>query len=110
MIAGFEEALFDRDALLTPTTPLPATKIEDDVETELLGKKVNTFKTFTRNCNPISMVGYPAITVPAGYSTSGLPVGLQIVTRPWEEDKLLSIAHAFEQATNVRRAPELAVL
>jgi Asp-tRNA(Asn)/Glu-tRNA(Gln) amidotransferase A subunit family amidase len=108
MIAGFEEALFNRDALLIPTTPLPATRIEDDVETELLGKRVNTFRTFTRNCNPISMVGYPAITIPAGYSASGLPIGLQIVTRPWEEDKLLSMAHAFEQTTKVRMRPELA--
>jgi aspartyl-tRNA(Asn)/glutamyl-tRNA(Gln) amidotransferase subunit A len=107
MIAGFEEAMVGTDALLLPTTPLPACKIGDDMETELLGKKVNTFLTFIRNCDPISVVGYPAITVPAGYSQTGLPIGLQIVTRPWEESKLLGFAHDFEQTTKIRKPPKL---
>jgi Asp-tRNA(Asn)/Glu-tRNA(Gln) amidotransferase A subunit family amidase len=107
MIAGFKEALSGLDGLLLPTTPLPAAKIGDDVETELVGKKVNTFLTFIRNCDPVSVVGYPAISVPAGYSKTGLPIGLQIVARPWEEGKLLSMAYAFEQGTKVRKAPQL---
>jgi len=107
MIAGFEDAIGGVDALLLPTTPLPAAAIGEDVETELRGTKVNTFLTFIRNCDPISVVGYPAITVPAGYSRSGLPIGLQIVARPWEETGLLAIAHAFEQATRVRKPPKL---
>lgn len=105
MIASFEEAMAGVDALLLPTTPLPASRIGEDVETELLGKKVNTFLTFIRNCDPISVVGYPAITVPAGYSKIGLPIGLQIVARPWEEGKLLGIAYAFEQETRIRKPP-----
>jgi len=107
MISGFKAAMSGVDALLLPTTPLPASKIGEDVETELQGKKVNTFLTFIRNCDPISVVGYPAISLPAGYSQGGLPIGLQIVARPWEEDKLLSMAYAFEQATKVRKAPKL---
>lgn len=107
MISGFEDALFGLDALLLSTTPLPAAKIGEDVETELLGKKVNTFLTFIKNCDPVSVVGYPAITVPAGYSNNGLPIGLQIVSRPWTDNKLLSMAYAFEQATKVRKAPKL---
>jgi len=107
MISGFKEAMTGLDALLLPTTPLPASKIGEDVETELEGKKVNTFLTFIRNCDPISVVGYPSISVPAGYSQTGLPIGLQIVARPWEEDKLLSMAYAFEQATKVRKPPKL---
>ena len=107
MISGFEEAMTGLDALLLPTTPLPASKIGEDVETELLGKKVNTFLTFIKNCDPISVVGYPAITVPAGYGNTGLPVGLQIVAQPWEEAKLLSMAYAFEQETKVRKPPKL---
>jgi Asp-tRNA(Asn)/Glu-tRNA(Gln) amidotransferase A subunit family amidase len=86
---------------------LPAAPIGDDVETELNGQKVNTFLTFIRNCDPVSVVGYPAISVPAGYSKTGLPIGLQIVARPWEEGKLLSMAYAFEQGTKVRKAPQL---
>jgi Asp-tRNA(Asn)/Glu-tRNA(Gln) amidotransferase A subunit family amidase len=107
MIAGFEDAMGGVDALLLPTTPLPAAPIGDDVETELRGKKVNTFLTFIKNCDPISVVGYPAITIPAGYSRSGLPIGLQIVARPWEEPKLLAMAHSFEQATQARKPPKL---
>lgn len=107
MISGFKEAMFGVDALLMPTTPLPACRIGEDMQTELLGKKVNTFLTFIRNCDPVSVVGYPAMTVPAGYSKGGLPIGLQIVARPWDEYKILGMAHAFEQATRVRKPPRL---
>jgi aspartyl-tRNA(Asn)/glutamyl-tRNA(Gln) amidotransferase subunit A len=107
MISGFKEAMSGLDALLLPTTPLPACKIGEDVETELQEKKVDTFLTFIRNCDPMSVVGYPAISVPAGYSQTGLPIGLQIVARPWEEDKLLSMVYAFEEATKVRKPPKL---
>lgn len=68
---------------------------------------MNTFMTYVRNCVPMSIVGYPAISVPAGYSKKGLPVGLEIVCRPWEESKLLALAYAFEQATRVRKPPRL---
>jgi Asp-tRNA(Asn)/Glu-tRNA(Gln) amidotransferase A subunit family amidase len=107
MISGFEGAMQGVDALLLPTTPLPAAKIGEDVETDLNGKKVNTFLTFIKDCDPISVVGYPAITVPAGYSSGGLPIGLQIVARPFEEQKLLQMAHSFEQATKVWKPPQL---
>jgi len=107
MIAGFEEAMSGIDALLLPTTPLPACKIGEDSKTELLGKEVDTFLTYIRNCDPISVVGYPAITVPAGYSSAGLPIGLQIAARPWEEGKLVGIAHEFEQTAGVRKPPKL---
>jgi Asp-tRNA(Asn)/Glu-tRNA(Gln) amidotransferase A subunit family amidase len=107
MIAGFEEAMSGLDALLLPTTPLPAAPIGEDVETELNGQMVNTFLTFIRNCDPVSVVGYPAITVPAGYSNRGLPIGLQIVMHPRGEAELLNIAYAFEKATHVRVAPGL---
>ncbi|RZV37340.1 MAG: amidase [Chromatiales bacterium] len=50
--------------------------------------------------------GYPNITVPAGFA-SGLPIGVSFVGKPWNEKQLIEIAYAFEQATGVRRAPEL---
>lgn len=105
--SDFKEALPEVDGLLFPTTPIPASKIGEDVETELEGKKISIFLTYIRNCMPVSVAGYPAISVPAGYSQTGLPIGLEIVGRPWEEDKLLSLAYAFEQATKVRKAPKL---
>jgi Asp-tRNA(Asn)/Glu-tRNA(Gln) amidotransferase A subunit family amidase len=105
--AGFEEAMRGMDALLVPTTVMPAPKIGEDVEVNLEGRKLPTMPTFTRNANPFNVINYPAITVPAGYSQEGLPIGLQMVMRPWEDAKLLSIAYVFEQATKVRRAPKL---
>jgi len=54
------------DALLVPTTVMPAAKIGEDTEVELEGKKLPTMPTFTRNANPFNVINYPAITVPAG--------------------------------------------
>ena len=53
---------------------------------------------------PAAVSGYPNITVPAGY-VFGLPVGLSIFGRAWSEPKLISIAYAFERATQVRKPP-----
>jgi aspartyl-tRNA(Asn)/glutamyl-tRNA(Gln) amidotransferase subunit A len=62
----------------------------------------------TRNCWPFDVSGLPAITVPCGFSTSGLPMGLQIVGAPFAESTVLAVAHAYEQATEWhRRAPML---
>ncbi|MBU1273885.1 MAG: Asp-tRNA(Asn)/Glu-tRNA(Gln) amidotransferase GatCAB subunit A [Proteobacteria bacterium] len=107
MISGFAQALEGLDGLLLPTTPLPATKIGEDVEIMLNGKKANTFLTFIRNCDPVSVAGYPAISVPAGFSSEGLPIGLQIVARPWEEMNLLSLGYGFEQTAKARKPPKL---
>ena len=86
----------DLDALIAPTGS-PAWKTD-----LILGDH------FVGGSSSLAAVsGYPAITVPAGYSESGLPIGLQIVARPWQEDKLLSMAYSFEQTTNVRKPPIL---
>jgi len=107
MIAGFNKALANVDVLILPTTPLPASKIGEDGETDLNGKKVSTFMSFIRNCDPISVAGLPAITIPGGYSSDGRPIGIQMVTKPWREQKLISLAYAFEQATKLRTPPNL---
>lgn len=112
MISGFAEAMSGLDALLLPTTALPACKIGEDhemegpVSTELAGEKVNVFLTYIHNCDPASVVGYPAISVPAGYSAEGLPVGLQIMAKPWQEAQLIGIANVFESAVKIRK-PDL---
>jgi aspartyl-tRNA(Asn)/glutamyl-tRNA(Gln) amidotransferase subunit A len=60
----------------------------------------------TRNTGPLDISGLPAITVPCGFSTSGLPIGLQIVGAPFAESTVLGLAHAYQQATDWhRRAP-----
>ena len=64
----------------------------------------DTFQIGSSSLAAIS--GYPSITVPAGFA-SELPIGVSFVGKPWNEKQLIEIAYAFEQATGVRRAPEL---
>ncbi len=57
------------------------------------------------NSTPAAVAGYPSITVPAGY-VSGLPVGISFIGSAWRDAALVRYAHAFEQATAVRRPPQ----
>jgi len=52
-----------------------------------------------RNTAPANLTGLPSISVPAGFTGQGLPFGLMLVGRPFEEERLLAAAHAYEQAT-----------
>ncbi len=82
------------DALIYPTLSLPPAQI-GQAQTG-------------SNCHLSAWSGYPAITVPAGYTVDGHPVGLEMLSAPWSEATLLNYAYAFEQGTNHRRAPSLA--
>jgi aspartyl-tRNA(Asn)/glutamyl-tRNA(Gln) amidotransferase subunit A len=82
------------DVLVVPTvpvlpTPIAATSADD-------GPRI-------RNVAPFNLAGFPAITVPCGFSTSGLPIGLQLVAPPWREELLFSVAAAYENATTWHR-------
>jgi amidase len=57
------------------------------------------------SCRPAAVSGYPSISVPAGY-VGGLPVGISFIGQPYQEAKLIKMAFAYEQSTNVRRPPE----
>jgi Asp-tRNA(Asn)/Glu-tRNA(Gln) amidotransferase A subunit family amidase len=94
--ANMAAALRDVDALVIPTTPLPAAPIGDDAETMLNGQMVETFGTFIRYTFLVNIAGNPAITVPVGSSDTGLPIGMQFIGHPWQEAKLLHLAHAWE--------------
>jgi aspartyl-tRNA(Asn)/glutamyl-tRNA(Gln) amidotransferase subunit A len=85
--------IFERvDVLVTPTTSAPPTRSDGSTSQESL-------LLFARNTRPFSMPGIPAISVPAGISSNGLPIGLQIIGRPFHEADMLRVAHAFETAT-----------
>ena len=58
------------------------------------------------NCGLSSVTGLPAITVPAGFAVDDMPVGLELLARPFAESRLISLAYAFEQATRYRRSPD----
>ena len=97
--------LFDRyDLLLTPTMPLEPMAPQGPVPEQVEGKPCD-FIAFTA---PFNFGGQPAATVPAGFTASGLPVGLQIVGARLRDDLVLRASHAFEQARPWQeRRPEL---
>lgn len=79
------------DAILTPTTPSPAFGIGDMKDADPVLMYLNDVFTVT-----VNMAGLPGISVPAGLSSTGLPLGLQLIGQPFEEASLLSIAHGLE--------------
>ena len=69
---------------------------------------METYLDWMRSCSYVSVTGLPAISVPAGFTPEGLPVGVQIVGRHQDEFGVLQLAYAFEQATRVgERRPVL---
>lgn len=80
------------DLLLLPSTPIPAPLIEGNDALEQA-------RQLTRFTAPFNLTGFPALSVPCGFSSAGLPLGLQLVSEAWGEAKLLQAGHAFEQAT-----------
>ncbi len=101
IVEEWRTKVFDRvDLLAVPTTPVPAPSLDEN--------NVQTTLTLLRFTNPFNLTGLPAISVPCGYSSSGLPIGLQLVGRWWEEGTVLRAAHAYQQATDWHtRAPPL---
>jgi aspartyl-tRNA(Asn)/glutamyl-tRNA(Gln) amidotransferase subunit A len=86
------------DALALPTTPIPAPLIGE--ETTRLTRHGNhpTRALLLRNNRPANLGGLPAISVPCGRTTEGLPIGLQLIGSVMDEALLLRVAHAFELA------------
>lgn len=80
------------DALIMPTSPITATPIE--------GNPANHPVYRVRNTVPFNFLSLPAISLPCGFSKQGLPIGLQIVGKAFDEVRILQIAHAYEQATD----------
>lgn len=103
---AFLAAMEQVDLLVTPTGPTAATPLEGDLVTgdEADPEVLAALITFT---GPFNLTGLPAISVPCGFADSGLPVGMQLVARPWSEQTLLTAARAYERATawHTRRPP-----
>ena len=95
------EAAFQRcDALVTPVSPTPAFRLGEKMADPLQMYLSDVFTI------PVNIAGLPSISVPCGFS-QGLPVGLQVIGRPFDEPTILRVAYAYEQATDwhLRRAP-----
>ena len=92
----FEAAFHEVDLIVTPVTPTPAFKLGEKAEDPL---QMYLSDIYTISVN---LAGNPAVSVPCGFSKAGLPIGLQLIGRPFEEETLLRGAYAYEQTTNWR--------
>ncbi|MDO9529997.1 MAG: Asp-tRNA(Asn)/Glu-tRNA(Gln) amidotransferase subunit GatA [Syntrophales bacterium] len=98
----FEEAFRKCDVVLTPTVPAPAFKIGEKTDDPL---QMYLSDIFTLSAN---LAGIPGISVPCGYTKSGLPIGLQLLAGHFEEGKLIQAASAYEKHSKIEiRRPEI---
>ncbi|MEO5803212.1 MAG: Asp-tRNA(Asn)/Glu-tRNA(Gln) amidotransferase subunit GatA [Verrucomicrobiota bacterium] len=94
----FLKAFEKVDAIVTPTTPTPAFKIGEKSDDPL---QMYLSDIFTISCN---LAGIPGVSIPCGFTTNPkLPIGLQILGKPFGEETMLKIAHAYEQSTGWHR-------
>jgi amidase len=96
------------DYFVLPVTQLPAFDVKIPYPTEINGVRFDSYIDWMKTCWYISLMGNPAISLPAGFTPEGLPVGLQLVGRRHQDVAVLQAAHACEQATHhARRHPVL---
>ena len=98
------ELLFDEyDALILPTTPIPAPVLEGE-------NAIERARQLTRFTAPFNLSGLPALSIPCGFTKEGLPIGLQIVSRAWNEAGVLRTGYTFQQATDWHKMkPQIAL-
>jgi aspartyl-tRNA(Asn)/glutamyl-tRNA(Gln) amidotransferase subunit A len=93
----FANVLREVDVLLTPTVPIPAPEIGQR-ETTIDGYEEAVYSALTRLTGPTNLNGLPSLSIPCGTTTSGLPVGLQLIGRPFDEATLYRFGRAHELA------------
>jgi len=92
ILGDFEKAFEQVDAILTPTSPTPAFKRGERAD-DPLAMYLSDIYTIS-----VNLAGLPAISVPCGFTESGLPIGLQIIGKAFGEADMFAVAHAFEKA------------
>jgi aspartyl-tRNA(Asn)/glutamyl-tRNA(Gln) amidotransferase subunit A len=99
-LAEFSKAVFSKvDVLHAPCIPIPTPTI---AETDVGGSPHmdRTLALMTKFMRPFNYLGLPSLALPCGFLASGLPVGMQLAGRPFAEDTILRLGHAFQQATD----------
>ena len=98
----FLRAMDGVDLLATPAAPTAATPLEGDLITgdEADPEVLAALIAFS---GPFNLTGFPAMSIPCGFTASGLPVGMQLVAKPWRESALFAAGHAYEGATGWHR-------
>ena len=98
----FDKAFEKCDVLVTPTSPTPAFRFGEKMDDPLT---MYLSDVFTVNCN---LAGIPGISLPCGFTSTGLPIGLQILGKPFDEETILRASYTFEQNTDYHlRRPQL---
>jgi aspartyl-tRNA(Asn)/glutamyl-tRNA(Gln) amidotransferase subunit A len=93
----FDHALHGVDALLTPTLPITATDIGQR-EVSIGDYEESVRSALTRFTGPTNLTGHPSLSIPCGNTATGLPVGLQLIGRHFDEARLYRFGHAYEEA------------
>jgi aspartyl-tRNA(Asn)/glutamyl-tRNA(Gln) amidotransferase subunit A len=102
ILRDFQEAFERVDVLIAPVAPTPAFKVGEKTSDPLQMYLSDVFTV------PINLAGIPGISIPCGFTAAGLPIGLQIIGKPFDEQTMLRLAYAFEQHTDHhRRKPSL---
>ena len=97
----FDEVFADGvDAILTPTTPSSAFGLGEMSDADPVQMYLNDVFTVT-----VNLAGLPGVSVPTGVDKSGLPLGLQVIGRPWEEGDMLNVAYSLEQSAGFSAQP-----
>ena len=106
-LAAYLAAVSGTDAVLAPVAPVPApTIVESDVGNSDGAEAV--IQRLTRFTRPVNYLGLPSLSIPTGFTCNGLPVGMQLIGRAFDEATLLQIGAAFQRATDFHaRVPEL---
>ena len=98
------ERVFEQvDAVITPTTPVAAPKIAALEALAIPDVRPFEVKNLLRNTLPFSALYWPSTSLPCGFTSDGLPIGMQISSRPGADSICLRLAHAYEQATEWHR-------
>jgi aspartyl-tRNA(Asn)/glutamyl-tRNA(Gln) amidotransferase subunit A len=107
-LAAYLAAVTGADAVLVPVAPVPAPTIaESDVGNSPNAEAV--IQRLTRFTRPVNYLGLPSLSIPSGFTRSGLPVGMQLIGRSFDEAMLLRIGAAFQRATDYhQRIPKAA--
>jgi len=87
--------------LILPVSQVPPFPVSQRYIEEINGEKMGTYIDWMKSCYYITTIGFPAISVPCGFTADGLPVGVQIVGRHQDDLGVLQLAYAFEQATEL---------
>ncbi|HEX6877092.1 MAG TPA: amidase family protein, partial [Nocardioidaceae bacterium] len=97
------------DVLLMPVSQVPPFSADEEYPSTINGEPQATYLDWMRSAYFVTVTGCPAISVPAGFTREGWPVGVQLVAAPNQERRLLEIAHAFELLNRSgERRPDLA--